>query len=108
MTAINPQIKKNRKILNTNLLTAHKYIQTFVISEPITNKNTPNKINPMPPIKIHVAISASLSHTFFITDSHFLEILCFLNNQSCSSNLHSRDRGTLPPYPSANDCMLGI
>ena len=70
MTAINPQIKKNRKMLNANLLTAHKYIQTFVISEPITNKNTPNKINPMPPIKIHVAISAILLHILFILSPH--------------------------------------
>ena len=66
MTAINPQIKKNKKMLNANLLRDHKYIQTPVISDPIVNKNAPNKINPMPPIKIHVAISAILSHTFFI------------------------------------------
>ena len=70
MPAINPQIKKNRKILNTNLLTAHKYIQTSVIIEPIANRNTPKRINTIPPLKIHVAISAILLHILFILSPH--------------------------------------
>ena len=52
MTVSNPDIKINSKMLNTNLLFP-------VISNPITNKNTPKKINPIATQNTSAAISAN-------------------------------------------------